>query len=56
MDYINKYSVWTVARNRDGSPNNETLEGVYDVFEDAQEKAAIINGEIRYYINETDYN
>lgn len=49
------YEVYTVTLNRDGSPNNEILEGEYTDKSEALKKAEQTGGEVREYINPTDY-
>lgn len=44
-----EYSVWTVVYNKDGSPNNEVLEGEFDNKEEALKRARAVNGEVRKY-------
>ena len=56
MEYFNKFSVWTVAYNKDGSPNNEVLEAVYDDKDEALQLASRLDGEVRRYDNDTDYD
>lgn len=41
------YTVWTINYNRDGSVNNETLEGEYTDRDEALKKAKAVNGEVR---------
>lgn len=41
------YTVWTICYNRDGSVNNETLEGEYTDRDEAFKKAEAVNGEVR---------
>lgn len=50
------YSAWTATYNRDGSVNNETLWGEYTDKAEALKKAKEVDGEVRLYINEDDYD
>ena len=50
------YSVWTATYNKDGSVNNETLWGEYTDKAEALAKAKEVDGEVRQYINEADYD
>ena len=41
------FTVWTIAYNKDGSVNNETLEGEFDDIYKAFTLAERVNGEVR---------
>lgn len=53
---MEKYQVWTVVLNRDRSINNEELHFETENKLEALKKAERLNGEVRLYANEFDYN